>query len=127
MAHFVYPAIFYYDEEYNNFAVAFPDVSIYTDGDTIEEAYKNAQEYLLSYLDCCDQLGQNPDAPSDYNSVVASIKSENETVMLVSVDFVTKTRKKTNDNLEQKQTDIIEDFESILKSDSDDFSLPSIE
>lgn len=85
MEHFVYPAIFYFDKEYNNYAVAFPDVNIYTDGDTIEEAYKNAQKYLLSYIECCYELGQSPDKPSEYQTVVEDNKGQ--IVMLVAVDY----------------------------------------
>ena len=122
MAHFVYPAIFYRDSEYDNFAVAFPDVNIYTDGDTMEEAYSNAQKFLLSYLDCCEQLGQIPETPSDFDDVVKETKSPNETVMLVSVDLKTKNNK-GHDVQKDAHSDMFEDFENILKND-DDYSLP---
>lgn len=140
MAHFVYPAVFYYDSEYQNYAVAFPDVNIYTDGDTMEDAYKNAQEYLLSYLDCCEQLGKNPEQPSDFASVSGAHKNANESVMLVAVDF--KSDKKVP---LQKVDDIFEDVEESVfvqaqesetknfdfdNDDDDDgeiFSLPEIE
>ena len=86
MAKFVYPAIFYYDNDYNTYAVALPDVNIYTEGDTIEDAYKNAQEFLLSYLDCCEQLNQSPENPSVFSEVVNTHKQD--TVMLVSVEEI---------------------------------------
>jgi predicted RNase H-like HicB family nuclease len=134
MAHFVYPAIFYYDSDYDNYAVAFPDVNIYTDGDTMEEAYVNAQEYLLSYLDCCEQLGTVPEQPSSFQKVVNDHKGEN--VMLVSVDYKTKSggnSNKTDDMFEdfetnanvQNSNDPVEDLKNILEND--DFSLPEID
>ena len=119
MTQFVYPAIFYYDEDYNNYAVAMPDVNIYTEGDSMEEAYKNAQDFLLSYLDCCQKLNQTPEKPTEFNKVVVSHK--NETVMLVSVE--------TDDKGKQKKlisnNDILEDFNNILNDDN--FSLPEID
>ena len=122
MAKFVYPAIFYYDNDYNNYAVALPDVNIYTEGDTIEDAYKNAQEFLLSYLDCCEQLNQSPEKPSVFNEVVNAHKQD--TVMLVSVEF--ENKKPNKQNVESNNNDLLEDFNNILSGD-DDFSLPEIE
>lgn len=121
MAQFVYPAIFYYDEDYNNYAVAMPDVNIYTEGDTMEEAYKNAQDFLLSYLDCCQKLNQTPEKPTEFNKVVVSHK--NETVMLVSV--ITDDRQGKQQKLTSSNNDILEDFNNILNND--DFSLPEID
>lgn len=122
MAKFVYPAIFYYDNDYNNYAVALPDVNIYTEGDTIEDAYKNAQEFLLSYLDCCEQLNQAPEKPSVFNEVVNAHKQD--TVMLVSVEF--ENKKPNKQNVESNNNDLLEDFNNILSGD-DDFSLPEID
>ena len=122
MAKFVYPAIFYYDSEYNNYAVAMPDVNIYTDGDTMEDAYKNAQDFLLSYINCCQKLGVKPDAPTEFNEVVNSHK--NDTVMLVSVEITDKQPKQMQ--ITEQNNDILEDFNNILEGD-DDFSLPPID
>lgn len=125
MAKFVYPAIFYYDSEYSNYNVAMPDVNIYAEGDTIEEAYKNAQDFLLSYLDCCQQLEQEPEKPSDYNDVVLSHKKN--IVMLVSVEVPDKPSKQKNTTAPQASNDILEDFNNILDNNFDDFSLPPID
>ena len=121
MAKFVYPAIFYYDSDYNNYAVAMPDVNIYTDGDTMEEAYKNAQDFLLSYLDCCQKLNQMPESPTEFSQVVE--KHKTDTVMLVSVEIADKQTKKIET---KKSNDILEDFNNIL-DDDDDYSLPQID
>lgn len=132
MAHFVYPAIFYYDSDYQNYAVALPDVNIYTDGDTMEEAYKNAQEFLLSYLDCCEKLETAPETPSEFSVVASKHTAKNESVMLVSVDFEMKIATKNT------QENFFEEYESILpetsnKTQNDDiddgddiFTLPEI-
>ena len=127
MAKFVYPAKFYYNEEYDNYSVAFADVGIFTDGATIEEAYQRAQEFLLSYLDCCEQLAQNPETPSNYLDVVKN--AEDATVMLVSVDYQSKRGKKGKQEVQTDfGSDIFEDFENILAGGGDDdFSLPSID
>lgn len=121
MAKFVYPAIFYYDSEYKNYAVAMPDVNIYTEGDTMEDAYKNAQDFLLSYLDCCQKLHQNPEKPTEFTQVVNSHKDG--TVMLVSVE-TPDNQPKTKVEIIQNN-DILEDFNNIL--DVDDYTLPPVE
>lgn len=157
MKQYTYPAVFYYDEEYNQYAVEFSDICIYAEGDTIEDAYQNAQEYLKKYLDCCDELGVEPNKPGTYNFVEQN--HPNGKTMLVTVEHESK-----NDEQEKKQEtftnlneDIVEDisedivenitenlnqddvvFEEFLKDKSknntdgsddgdDDFSLPEIE
>ena len=66
MKRYTYPAVFYYDEEYNDYAVEFSDICIYAEGNTMEEAYKNAQDYLVAYLDCCVELEVAPNKPNTY-------------------------------------------------------------
>ena len=100
-----------------------PDVNIYTEGDTMEEAYKNAQDFLLSYLDCCQKLKQNPEQPTEFSKVVDNHKDG--TVMLVSVEVVEKQSK--HQIVTEQNNDILEDFNNILLDDDDDYSLPPID
>lgn len=85
MEEVLYPAIFYYDEEYNDYAVEFYDVCIYTEGETMQEAYKNAQKFLKAYLKCCKDISQKPVAPSNFEDV--PVNHKNGKVMLVSAPY----------------------------------------
>lgn len=124
MEQFVYPAVFYYDKEYNNYAVAFHDVNIYTEGDSIEDAYKNAQKFLLAYIECCKELGEAPEEASRYQDVIEQHK--NETVMIISVEYNDKSKNSNDQNCGILED--IDSFETIKNDlDDDDFSLPPIE
>ena len=92
MKQYTYPAVFYYDEECNDFAVEFSDICIYAEGDTMEEAYKNAQQYLIYYLDCCAELGVAPNTPNTYEDMLKY--HPNGRVLLVTVDYVEKRKRK---------------------------------
>ena len=75
---YTYPAVFYYDEEYGDYAVEFSDICIYAEGDTIEDAYKNAQEYLLAYLETCEKLKSHFKLIKSYYILIIIIKKVNE-------------------------------------------------
>ena len=94
MKQYTYPAVFYYDEEYNDYAVEFSDICIYAEGDTMEDAYENAQDYLMAYLDCCDELGVAPNPPNTYNDVLQD--HPNGKVMLVTVEWANKKERESN-------------------------------
>ncbi len=157
MKQYTYPAVFYFDEEYNQYAVEFSDICIYAEGDTMEETYANAQEYLKKYLDCCDELGVEPNTPGTYNWVEK--EHPNGKTMLVTVDYEPKhnvekkqeTFTNLNDNIvENLEEDMVSSIENELDNDNpilkeiikeridrqkkaddddgdDDFSLPEIE
>ncbi len=46
---YIFPAVFYRDEDNDNYVVAFDDVRIYCQGKTIEEAYFVARKYLRDF------------------------------------------------------------------------------
>ena len=106
MKQYTYPAVFYYDEEYNDYAVEFSDICVYAEGDTMEEAYENAQDYLTAYLDCCDELGVAPNPPNTYDDVLKD--HPNGKVMLVTVDWANKKERESNKKdtkIENEQTE----------------------
>lgn len=115
---FTYPAVFYYDEEYEDYAVEFSDICIYAEGDTMEEAYQNAQNFLLAYLETCEDLKIAPNAPNSYESTIKD--HPNGKVMLVTVDYVSKKkRQKESESPSQNiyasiQDEIVEDIENSL-------------
>ena len=112
---FTYPAVFYYDEEYDDYAVEFSDICIYAEGDTMEEAYKNAQDFLIAYLETCEELKTAPNPPNTYESTLKD--HPNGKIMLVTVDYNGKHKKEqSNEQSEQiyanLEEDIVEDIEN---------------
>ncbi|MCK9574415.1 MAG: type II toxin-antitoxin system HicB family antitoxin [Clostridia bacterium] len=63
MKTYIYPAILYLDEESKGYTIAFHDLQLFTEGDTVEESYERAREYLEIYSDCVLKYGGTmPDA-----------------------------------------------------------------
>lgn len=78
MKNLIYPAIFTYEE--GAYTVIFPDLEgCFTEGETLEEAFKFAGEALALYLDGLSEL---PKATA-FSNVKAE---EGQTVMLVEAD-----------------------------------------
>lgn len=51
MKKFVYPVILFKSNEENNYTVLIPDLDIVACGDTVEQAYLSAQDYLETFLE----------------------------------------------------------------------------
>src|SRR5574344_1818304 len=108
MKQITYPALFFYDKEYNDYVVEFSDICIYAEGDTMEEAYKTAQDYLRAYFDCCAELlKMHPEGK----------------VMLVSIDYDDKKSKNEEEPTEKENytnvnEDILEDITEYDKQNS---------
>ena len=133
MEEIVYPAVFYYDKEYDDYAVEFCDICIYTEGDTMQEAYASAQKFLKVYIKCCKEMNLKPNPPSDYDKVENT--HPNGKVMLVAVEYedgeakMVETYSDLNSDILADDDIEIEKEESISNNDTgdDDFGLPSIE
>ena len=82
---FVYPAVLYYDEDNNNYAVAFNDLDIFTEGDSVEDAFKSAKEYLLAYLECSNHINNELETPTSY--VVVKNNHQSDIVLLVDEEI----------------------------------------
>lgn len=124
MKQYTYPAVFYYDEQCDDYAVEFSDICIYAEGETIEDAYKNAQDYLVAYLDCCSDLGVAPNPPNTYKDVLKS--HPNGKIMLVTVDYEDKKRrnaeapaKKPQESFTNVNDSIVESIESNFNEDEE--------
>ena len=156
MKRYTYPAVFYYDNEYSDYAVEFSDICIYAEGNTMEEAYKNAQDYLVAYLDCCAELEVAPNPPNTYESTLKD--HPNGKIMLVTVEYEPKnvvlnkpekpqeTYTNLNDDIlvdavdEQEEKLVLKEIEKFQKEreealknkpddgdGDDDFSLPEVD
>ena len=126
MEEIVYPAIFYYDSEFEDYAVEFCDVCIYTEGDSMQEAYANAQKFLKAYIKFCKEMGLKPNKPTDYQNV--ELTHSNGKVMLVAVEYDDDSAQKT-ETFSGLNDDILEDIDEqpSPKDGGDDFGLPSID
>ena len=116
MKQYTYPAVFYQSEEYGDYAVEFSDICIYAEGDTMEDAYANAQKYLLKYLEICDELGTAPNQPNKFEEMQKNSlqRHPNGKVMLVTVEYKSKNNSDTNE-FANLQDDIVEDIEHGLE------------
>lgn len=81
---FIFPAVLYFDEENNNYAVAFHDLDIFTEGDTVEDAFKSAKEYLLAYIKCSQHINGEVNDASNY--IVVKNEHQADIVLLVDAE-----------------------------------------
>ena len=79
---FIYPAVLYYDEDNNNYAVAFNDLDIFTEGDSVEDAFKSAKEYLFAYLECSNHINNELETPTRY----IDVKNNHQSDIVLLVD-----------------------------------------
>jgi predicted RNase H-like HicB family nuclease len=83
MKQFVYPIVLYLDETTNCYTVAFHDLEIYTEGDTVEEAFLKAGEFLEAYFDCIVEFDETPEEASNYLNVLD--KHQKDIVLLTKI------------------------------------------
>lgn len=80
MKKYHYPAVFIKEED--GFSISFPDLmGCHTQGDTIEEAFENAEDALTLYLYHLEENGTLIPTPS-----IMKDSKENETIYIISVD-----------------------------------------
>lgn len=84
MKQFVYPVVLYLDEQTNGYTVAFHDLDIYTEGDTVEEAFSKAKEFLEAYFECIVEFDETPEEASAY--LQTAKKYEGNIVLLVDTN-----------------------------------------
>ena len=66
MKKYVYPVILFSDADDKSYTVLFPDLDIVASGDTVEEAYLEAEDYLKAYLEFANKMGSVVSNPSTY-------------------------------------------------------------
>lgn len=82
---YTFPAIFYKDEENDSYTVAFADLDIFTEGETIEQAYESAKEFLQTYIKYSIKEYGEVEKASSFDDVKKAHQAE--TVMLVNVNI----------------------------------------
>ena len=81
---YMFPAVLYYDEDNNNYAVAFKDIDVFTEGDTVEDAYLSAKDYLIAYLQFSKHLNNEIEKATSY--VIVKQEHPNDIVLLVNCE-----------------------------------------
>lgn len=82
MKQFIYPAVLYrFDEDENTYTVSFPDINVCCDGDSVEDAFIKAKNFLYAYCLCSLRLGNKINRPTSYLNMVD--KYEDKIVLLV--------------------------------------------
>ena len=56
MKKYVYPVILFVDTENKDYTLLFPDLDIVASGETVEEAYLEAESYLEAYLEFASKM-----------------------------------------------------------------------
>lgn len=69
MKDLIYPAVLYQDEETGFYTIAIHDLAIVTQGETVEDAFINAKDYLNEMYRCAVKFGCEIDAPTPYINV----------------------------------------------------------
>ena len=85
MRRFLYPCVIYYDKDNQNYAVAFHDLGIFTEAETVEKAFIRAKLFLEAY--CEAAVSMNEDFPIPTSFEVLKQKHPKDIVQLVFVEI----------------------------------------
>lgn len=81
---YIYPAVVYRENEDEPYVMVLPDVNIVCEGDTIEDALKEAKEQLKVYLECVVKLDANLTRATDF--MAFRELHQNDIILLVECD-----------------------------------------
>lgn len=68
MKSYVYPAVLFPDNEIGGFSIAIYDLSLFNEGDSVEEAHAIMQNMLTSYIETCLKYNIELPVPTDFNA-----------------------------------------------------------
>lgn len=96
---FIFPAVFYKDEENDDYLVAFEDVRIYCEGKTIEDAFFTARRYLRDFCKLSLKMfGEVREKPRTY--LESRRNHKNDIVLLVDAEVKALSKKQEEELLE---------------------------
>lgn len=96
---FIFPAVFYKDEENDDYLVAFEDVRIYCEGKTIEDAFFTARRYLRDFCKLSLKMfGEVREKPRTYLEVKQNHKKD--VVLLVDAEVKALSKKQEEELLD---------------------------
>lgn len=73
MKQYVYPAVVYENDD--KILIGYPDLDIYTEGNTIEESFLFAKEYLKVFLTTAIKHDMDFNLPTKFEKTVDKFKS----------------------------------------------------
>lgn len=95
---FIFPAVFYKDEENDDYLVAFEDVRIYCEGKTIEDAFFTARRYLRDFCKLSLKMfGEVREKPRTY--LEAKQNHKKDVVLLVDAEVKALSKKQEEELL----------------------------
>ena len=71
-----YPCVFYYDAESNSYTAAIHDLELFVEGTTVEEAFANAKEILVTYLDYAKKYDENN--ANEYSNLALDVAQDSD-------------------------------------------------
>ena len=96
---FIFPAVFYKDEENDDYLVAFEDVRIYCEGKTIEDAFFTARRYLRDFCKLSLKMfGEVREKPRTY--LEAKLNHKKDVVLLVDAEVKALSKKQEEELLD---------------------------
>lgn len=84
MKQFVFPAVLYKDKENRGYTIILHDISVCTEGETVEEAFLRAKEFLETYCRCALEYNGEVEEATKYEDVE---KESNNIVLLVDAQI----------------------------------------
>ncbi|MFA6859897.1 MAG: type II toxin-antitoxin system HicB family antitoxin [Clostridia bacterium] len=84
MQQFVFPAVLFAQED-ETFLVSFPDLDIFTEGSSIEEAFLFAKDYLRVYLTYALKFEIPYNEPTKFETVVSKSKDASCVLLIDAV------------------------------------------
>ncbi|MBQ8761824.1 MAG: type II toxin-antitoxin system HicB family antitoxin [Clostridia bacterium] len=84
MKQFVFPAVLYKDKENRGYTIILHDISVCTEGETVEEAFLRAKEFLETYCRCALEYNGEVEEATKYEDVE---KEPNNIVLLVDAQI----------------------------------------
>ena len=70
MKKFIYPIVLFSDKTDKTYTVLFPDLDIVACGETVEEAYTLAEDYLQAYLEFATKMDAEVPEPTKYEDAI---------------------------------------------------------
>ena len=70
MKNFIYPIVLFSDKTDNTYTILFPDLDIVACGETVEDAYYEAGDYLKSYLEFAVKMGADIPVATKYEDAL---------------------------------------------------------
>ena len=84
MQQFVFPAILYKDSENRGYTIILHDLSLCTEGETVEDAFLRAKDFLETYCKCALEFNGEVESATKFEDVE---NDENNIVLLVDAQI----------------------------------------